>query len=117
MTIRIKIGSQSYPVHWQDNECPSNRDKNGPIYGSCSEDDGIELNPELSPPVAASTAIHEVLHMICRVYRIKPRMSEEQMCLTLEGPLLAFLTDNPRFVNQLRAAAKGKPMTGIAHAT
>jgi hypothetical protein len=48
--------------------------------------------------------MHEVIHAIFDIYKIKGRLNEEAVCENLDAPLAALLVDNPHLVDKVRDA-------------
>lgn len=105
--MKVRIGHIDYPVVLE----PEDSDEFGETMGTFHRDDGIELHPIQSPSEMATTLVHEIIHAIWATYRLPKVVHEEQACLRLEGPLLAFLRDNRGVVKALQDAAEmGKPL-------
>lgn len=60
----------------------------------------------------ASTLVHELIHACFDVYRLKTdKLTEEDVCEALDGPLTALFTDNPLLAGMLHQAVNhGKPI-------
>jgi hypothetical protein len=97
----IKIGPVRYPVTMMSQDYSDDCEN----LGEFDRLDGISLSPAQSNSEMASTLLHEVIHGCFRTYRLrKSRLTEERVCELLEGPLLAFIADNPAVVQALALA-------------
>ena len=78
------------------------------VLGLCFRTtNAILLRPTQGDTEFNSTLVHELLHAIHHAYSIPEKgLTEEQICLRLEGPFVALIRDNPRFIGALAAAAQ-----------
>lgn len=105
--MKVRIGALDYPVLLATPEDEGWGEYQGIYY----PDSHIELAPDQFPSLMASTLLHECLHGIFTVYGIVPAgQKQENLCLALEGPLLAFIRDNPGVIKAIQQAAKGVPL-------
>lgn len=104
MSVKVRIGVLTFPI---GHARPGDLDESD--YG-IFHDTGIGVAPNLSPDAMASTVVHEIVHAIWHTYKLPETVDEETACRMLEGPLLAFLCDNPALIAQLRAAVRGKAL-------
>ena len=82
----------------------------GDSYGEYSRH-GIDLLATQDATSMASTLVHECLHAMWDVYGLPESVNEEELCLKLEAPVLAFLVDNVGVVQALRKAVlRGEPL-------
>jgi hypothetical protein len=97
--MKVRIGPYDFTLYALASDSPN--------YGEFHMDYGIGIHPDQTPTMMASTVLHEVLHGIHQTYKLPKRMTEEQTCRRLEGPLLAFVRDNPDLIEALRRAGDG----------
>lgn len=102
--ISVRIGGQQVPVRYADPEDPANEG----LTGSFDRDQGIEIKRRMDQGTKALTLVHECLHAIWQINRLPKSLTEEELCESLEGPLLGFLKDNPELICGLSA---GDPLT------
>jgi Zn-dependent peptidase ImmA (M78 family) len=101
--VKVRIGVLTFPI---GHARPGDLDESD--YGIFHDDHGIGVAPALSPDAMASTIMHEIIHAIWHTYKLPETVDEESAARLLEGPMLAFLFDNPALIAQLRAAVRGK---------
>jgi hypothetical protein len=104
--MKVRIGPVDYAITAEDIEDP----EYGENYGSFHPGDGIEICPEQDPGAMALTVMHEIVHAMWATYKLPEMIDEETAAARLEGPLLAFLRDNPELIRLLVAAAAGTPL-------
>jgi len=98
----IRIGHLTIAIH---PGVPKPADQFGWMdYDTCT----IHYCKELPPALLADTILHEVIHAIFFAFGIPNRkLKEEQIALTLAGPLLMVARDNPALVAWLAALLRG----------
>jgi hypothetical protein len=72
----------------------------------------VEIKADLPPAEQARVLVHELIHSCFDVYELKDRkLTEEDVCEILDGPLTALLTDNPMLIGVLHQAVNhGQPI-------
>ena len=106
--MKLRVGYADYAVMFMN---PDTHPGFGTNLGQCLVEDHIILVDPTQPPAEmASTVLHEALHAIAAVYRLPDAFTEESMCLSLEGPLLSLIRDNPHLIAALVGATEGQKM-------
>ena len=72
----------------------------------------IRLLPSMCAMEQCQTLIHELIHAALEVAGQRDRkMDEEDICMTLDGPLTMFLRDNPElFAVLMQGITRGQPI-------
>lgn len=98
----VRVGAVDYPIRYMSAAHIAAED----LFGVFMPHRYILINPNQAPSIMASTIIHECIHAIFEGNGIKTPLSEEDACSVLEGPLVAFIRDNPALIKAILAAGK-----------
>lgn len=66
----------------------------------------IHYKEGLPPALLADVVLHEAIHAIFFAYGIPKKLKEERVALSLSGPILILLRDNPKLVEWLLESIK-----------
>ena len=65
----------------------------------------ILIRNNIPPALQASVLVHELIHACFAVYNLqRTKLTEEDVCSLLDGPITALFTDNPELEPLLRDA-------------
>lgn len=108
--MKFRVGYRDFDVIGYSDRYDLNR-----LAGCCEKEEGrILIRADQSPAMQAVTLVHELIHAMFHVYRIKDAgLVEEDVAEGLEGPLTALLKDNPGLVKTVVDGLNGKALVTV----
>lgn len=92
--LSLMILSQRYKVLWMDQETKSI----GACNGAMLKDSGVlSMDPDLPPTLMADVFQHEIIHALCKAFRLdEKKCEEEDIAAYISTGLCTVWQQNPR---------------------